>query len=413
VVLARDEAPALPRLLGGLDEFRGRGGEVLVVDTGSTDDTIDIARALGCRVRALGARFDTVLDAAHAEEIERRFAREAEGPLVTAGQRLFHFGDARQHAGLLASNPFVLQLDACDEVPALDVEALDRWIASGDAGRFEYHQHYGTAGLRIAGTVGLRIARFYDRTAYRWQGRVHEVLGPIAGADAAPTICCEPTQLLVRHHKDEGRPRHYLAGLALQVLERSEEPRWWHYLGRELFYHHWYRSAIVVLESHAAMDNAWAAERSQSLCFVGECLEALGRADEATAAYRRAFVLDPTRREPLLRLASTHCRRGEFGPAAEYASRSLAIPRTSAYPELEANYTWAPHSLLYWSLFWLGRRDEARAHWEAYRALAPEEALTREHARLFPAPTRAPRDATPTAAGRAASGVVKRSARDE
>ena len=387
VVLARDEARALPRLLHGLEEFAERGGEVLVVDTGSADDTIGTARALGCRVETVDARFDSVLNAAQEAEIERRFAREAEGPMVAAGQRLFHFGDARQRAGLLASNRFVLQLDARDEVPALDVDAFDRWIASSGAARFEYHQHYGN--------VGLRIARFYDRTRYQWQGRVHEILSPTASADAAPLIRCEPTQLVVRHHKDEGRPRTYLAGLALQVLERPDAPRWWHYLGRELFYQCWYRSAIGVLESHAAMDNAWAAERSQSLCYIGQCLEVLGSPDEATAAYRRALALEPARREPLLRLASAHCRRGEFEPAAEYASQSLAIPRTSAYPELEANYTWMPHSLLYWSLFWSGRRDEARAHWEAYRALAPEAALTREHARLFPPARPEPQNAAP------------------
>jgi tetratricopeptide (TPR) repeat protein len=322
-------------------------------------------------------RFDTALDATTAAEIERRFARAGEGPLVEAGQRLFHFGDARQQAGLLARHGVVLQLDASDELLALDIDALDRSIEAGEVRAFEYDQLYGD--------VRLRIARFYDRTRYHWEGRVHEVLEASAAADAAPAprIRCDATQLLVRHNKTEGKTRNYLAGLALQVIERPEKERWWHYLGRELLYQGWYHSAIAALEMHAATD-AWSAERSQSLCFVGECLDALGRTAEAVDVYRRAFELDLTRREPLLRMATTYSRQGAFEAAVASASRALAIPCTSGLPEREANYTWIPHSILYWSLFWLGRKDEARAHWERCLSLAPEESQARTYARLFP-----------------------------
>ena len=103
--------------------------------------------------------------------------------------------------------------------------------------------------------------------------------------------------------------------------------------------------------------------------------------------HRQAFSLDATRREPLLRLAALHCRLCEFEAAEQFARESLAIPHTSPYPEIESNYTWTPHSILYWSLFWLGRRDEARAHWEICLDLAPQESQAEEHARFFPPST--------------------------
>jgi len=376
-VLARNEASSLPHLLDDLERFVARGGELFVVDTGSTDDTVAIARDHGCRVETMHDRFDTALDATTAAEIEQRFARAGEGPLVEAGERLFHFGDARQEAGLLAGHAFVLQLDATDELLALDIDALDRRIDAGGVRAFEYDQLYGN--------VRLRIARFYDRARYHWEGRVHEILEASATGDPtpAPRIRCDAMQLLVRHNKTEGKTRNYLAGLALQVMERPERPRWWHYLGRELRYQCWYHSAIAALETHAAMD-AWPAERSQSLCFMGECLEGLGRAADAVEVYQRAVELDGMRREPLLRLATTYSRQGAFEAAAEGASRALAIPYTGGLPEPEANYTWIPHSILYWSLFWLGRKEEARGHWEVCLSLAPEESRAREYARLFP-----------------------------
>src|SRR5207244_6778859 len=101
----------LPRLLWSLEDFIERRGEVLVLDSGSTDATTAIAQKQGCRVELVHDQFDALLDDARAAEIQRRFAKGEDGPLVTAGPRLFHFGAARQHAGLLTDNRFVLQLD--------------------------------------------------------------------------------------------------------------------------------------------------------------------------------------------------------------------------------------------------------------------------------------------------------------
>jgi glycosyltransferase involved in cell wall biosynthesis len=378
VVIARDEAHTLPRLLRSLGPFMDAGGEVLIVDTGSVDGTGALARRHGCRVHTAGSRFDDRLTEDQAAAIEDHFARDDEGPLVEAGARLFHFAHARQHAGTLATRDHVLQLDASDQVLALDVDALDARLDTGTVGLVEY-------GLRLGGST-LRVARFYDRRLYGWRGRVHEGLYGHAGVDTSTRSrvrCAEP-ELLVEHHKDPGKARNYLAGLALDALTDPAEPRWKHYLGRELFYHRRYRSALAVLGEHAAMAEAWAAERSQSLCFMGECHEALDEPDRAAACYARACEVDPTRREPFLRRAALGCRRGDFEAAVTYASRGLTISRTSAFAELDANYTWLPHSILYWSLFWLGRHEDARRHWETGLRLAPNDPGFAAHARLFP-----------------------------
>src|ERR1043165_1146831 len=99
-VVARNEARSLPRLLAGLRAFQARGGEVLVVDTGSTDGTVANARAHGCRGGAAGGRVTSGLRAGEVDAINARFVSEGEGPLVSRrGGRWFHFAAARQHAG--------------------------------------------------------------------------------------------------------------------------------------------------------------------------------------------------------------------------------------------------------------------------------------------------------------------------
>src|SRR5262245_24909497 len=385
-VLARNEAHTLPRLLASLGGVLSRGGDVLVVDTGGDDGTPNVASAAGARVVEAGARFVSPLDADQAALIERRFARDGEGPLVREGEPLFSFGPAREHAGWLAREDHVLQVDASDEILALDVDLVDAAVRSPEPPRLEYR-------LRSEG-MSLYVARLYDRRRMRWEGRVHEALWPREspsgpGRDAR-TRRCTDTELLVQHHWDPGKTRRYLAGLALDVTERPEQPRWVHYLGRELHFQAWHRSAIPLLEAHAARPDAWIAERAASLCVSGLCFEALGAPAEAEARYRQAIALDAARREPLLRMAALRQAQGDFAGVVTHATAALAIPRTSAFAEADANYGHAPHVLLYWALFWLGRRTEAREHWEAARRLAPERPDVRAHARLFGAPARAP-----------------------
>ena len=376
VLIARNEERTLPRLLNSLEPFIARAGEVLVMDTSSTDDTASVAKRLGCQVVSVKDRFDSELSEEHVASIERNFCHRGEAPLAQPGQRLFNFGEARQAAGALASNDFVLQLDASDEVSAFDIGSFNEWIGSGRAASFEYELVYGV--------YRLRIARFCDRNLFHWEGRIHEVLVPNTGADLSSRskIRCD-TQLVVSHSQQE-KERNYLAGLALQVLETPDKPRWWHFLGRQLFYHGRYNSAIAVLKTHAAMETAWNAERSQSWCFIANCLEAIEHQAEAEEACHRAIELDHTRREPFLALAALCSRRRDFAGAVRWARESLGIPRTNAYPEFAANYTWRPHSLLYWNLFWLGRRAEAREHWEKFVSMVPEEDIPKDHPRMFP-----------------------------
>src|SRR5512143_612352 len=155
VVLARNEARTLPRLFASLRPFRERGGDLLLVDTGSSDGTVSVARHEGCRVVAAGDRFSANLSACEAAEIERRFAHAGEGPLVRAGEPTFYFADARNFAGDLARHEFVLQVDAGDEVLTLDLDRFDHHLVSAGVAAFEYEQRYGTA--------VLQIARFCDR----------------------------------------------------------------------------------------------------------------------------------------------------------------------------------------------------------------------------------------------------------
>jgi tetratricopeptide (TPR) repeat protein len=379
VVVARNEARTLPHLLGSLWPFRERRGDLVLVDTGSQDETAGLARDFGCRVIAAGERFASRLTDGQAERIERRFAREGEGPLATAGQRLFHFARAREWAATRAKHDVIWHLDGSDLVEAFDLDFIDGSIRRGEAGNIGYE-------VRLDG-LSFRTCRFYDRRFDRWEGRAHEGLYPRPEASAtdvrAPQLECPAERLAVRHVRRGQKERNYLAGLALEALPRAARPRWLHYLGRELHYLGFHCSAVAALEEHASREDAWLPERSGSLCFAGQSRLALGEPDLAADLFQRAFTIDPSWREPLLRLAEICAARDDPAGAVAQATAALSIPRTTSRVEADENYTWAPHFLLYRSMLRLGRREEAREHWQACIRFAPNLPAFREDAPAF------------------------------
>jgi glycosyltransferase involved in cell wall biosynthesis len=127
-----------------LDSVRGLAGELIVVDTGSTDETPRIA----ARYRAEVIPFDfTVVD----------------------------FAAARNHALSRARGRWILMLDADETLDQAGVPTIERLIAGDeDAGYFlERHNHSSDSETPIKDYV---VRLFPNRPDYRYRGRVHEII---------------------------------------------------------------------------------------------------------------------------------------------------------------------------------------------------------------------------------------------
>jgi hypothetical protein len=388
VTVVRNEAARLPLLLASLREFRERGGEVLVLDTGSEDDTCEVAAAALCRVVREPKRFGGRLSARQAEKIDAAFARGGEAPLFAVGERLFHFARAREHAMSLARHDFQLAIDGGDQVDRIDVDFLDSVARSRKFGGMQFE-------TRVRTTAGWSLEvrdRFCDRRAMGWRGRSHECLDPRPpGADL--TIgALSRDQLLVSHHSDLGKSRTYLlAGTALDALAEPRMHRWRYFLARGLAARGSFKSGLEVA---LALDRPSVppSVRSAALCFAARCVAGshgsldgslAGSKEQADALLFRAAVRDSSRRDPLLRLASRRLSEGDLQGAVSFASAALAVPARVSVSEPEENFTTRPHAILYWALLWLGRRDEAKVHFDICRSLDPANPEYAGHARLF------------------------------
>jgi Flp pilus assembly protein TadD len=160
-MIVRNEGP----LLGNcLDSVQGFIDELVVVDTGSTDNTIEIARNYGARVR------------------EFRWTED--------------FSAARNHALQMATAAWILVLDADETLSRQDHSKLAALVSGGDAdawslvqrtyGNNLIHKDYTVAqddcyheSSPYAGWTPSRLVRlFRNRPEYRYRYRIHELIEP-------------------------------------------------------------------------------------------------------------------------------------------------------------------------------------------------------------------------------------------
>jgi glycosyltransferase involved in cell wall biosynthesis len=162
-MIARDEHACVAQCL---ESVRPVVDELIVIDTGSNDDTRDIARSYGARV----ADFSWCDD----------------------------FAAARNAAIDLASHPWVLSMDADDTVDQANrarLAAIFDGLGEDNAGYLMQCASLGQHGTVISSVGHVRLFRNDPRI--RWEHRIHE---QIAAAIQRAGGCIVATDVVVHHH---------------------------------------------------------------------------------------------------------------------------------------------------------------------------------------------------------------------
>jgi glycosyltransferase involved in cell wall biosynthesis len=377
VLIGRNEATTLPRMLTSLAEFKAKGGEVVYVDTGSADKSAEVAEGLGAKVTCVGERFLITLSEDRAREINQRFVVEGDASIVSAGDKIFDYASARNYAASLATNDLVAMPDCDEEYTKLDLDALNQIIASGvEQLEYDFVFAHDERGREL---IKFRHSKFYHRRKLKWVGIVHEIL-----SGSARSQYISPGVIKLEHWQipNENRSR-YLAGLALDCFLHPENDRNSHYLAREMMYRGRYRSAIREFERHVTL-NGWPAERAQSYTFIGDCRRYLGAGEEEIVkAYHDAIQFDGERREPWIKLAEYYFARRDHSKAASYAGASLVLPWRDFYANNVAHYREVPHMILYPALWWMGDQAASFRHWQQAEVYSPSHPRVRGDSQFY------------------------------
>lgn len=413
IICANGEA-TLPRLAKSIEHFMLGGGQVVLLDTGSTDNTIEVAKNLGFEVHVAEKKFTATMSKHEARTLLEKWcdAKEANRIPFRQGASCFYFSEARNAVAALAKTDMVLQLDASDECYSMDVNYLNTLISGG------FNSIYYSLSNKIEGQVAEGIAsanRFYDRRLQKWEGRAHEELYAVDGK-AGPQIRMiqTPTQALdVIHWRQSSKIRDgYLLGCAMDVFYFQHNAQIIGNFGRQLYYAGFEASALKVLTKHLTMEFSLTARRSLSACFIGqiyvkqasaeqskvkaeiERLKTLKREpdertvlemakrvtklyDQAREAYFSAFQLDCSWRAPVMALSDIALRTNDYDRAIFWAKAASTIRRTSMISEDVSLYQYAIDETLMKSYYGLWAKAlkekasnandlyfEARSAWE-------------------------------------------------
>lgn len=171
--------------------------------------------------------------------------------------------------------------------------------------------------------VNFYIEKIHSRNDYKWTHPVHEILENINNNEQIKTT----NEITVNHYPDKNKSRSsYLNLLELSVKEDPTDDRNMHYLGREYMYNKRYEEAINTLIKHLTLEKAtWKDERSASMRFISRCYRNLQRYDESKMWLEKAINETPYLREPYVEKAMLHYELKEWIQVVENLQKALII----------------------------------------------------------------------------------------
>ncbi|MDR7078526.1 glycosyltransferase involved in cell wall biosynthesis [Neobacillus niacini] len=346
-MIVKNEEEVLEQCLNSVKEVCD---EIIIVDTGSTDKTKEIASTFTNRI------------------IDYKWIDD--------------FSAARNYAFSNATMDFILWLDADDSIQKDDLEKLkalkNDLNSTIDAVSMIYHYGFDEKGNP---NFIFRRNRLVKRSnQFRWHGPVHEYLevrGNIIHSDIA-----------VSHNRDmkQNIPSRRNITIYENRLKKGEvfAPRDLYYYANELKDHQKYRKGIRYYDKFLATKNAWVEDEIMACFSKAECYQALGEKDNEMNSLLQSLKYDWPRPEFCCKMGNSFMEKREFETAAKWYHAALENKKTDTGGFQNLDYsTWYPHLQLcicYWEL---GDLEKSCEHNEKAGEYRPDDPSVLSNRTLF------------------------------
>lgn len=280
---------------------------IYVLDTGSTDNTVDKLKELGVVVN------QKIIDP-------------------------WKFDVARNEALKMVKD----DVDICVSID-LDEVLLPGWkdelgkIWDENVTRLHYTYNWSLDDNNRP-IISFYSDKIHKRNCYEWIHPVHEVLNYIGDSKE---IIKTTNNITINHFPDKNKSRSgYLPLLELSVEENPTDDRNMHYLGREyMFYERW-NDCIDTLIKHLNLKTAtWKDERSASMRFIARSYKKLKRYDEAKMWLDKAMKETPYLRDPYVERALLEYELNNLNETEKYCIEALKI-KTHEKTYINERFSW-------------------------------------------------------------------------
>ena len=204
--------------------------------------------------------------------------------------------------------------------------------------------------------VNFWINKIHNRSDYHWHHPVHEIL--VSNKEEKEI----EVPITLNHYPDATKSRgSYLPLLEISVAEEPDDDRNLHYLGREYMYYQKWDKCIETLHKHLACKNAtWKDERCASMRFLGRAYEAKGYLEEAENWWQRAIEEAPYLREGYIELANLYLKEERYEEAYNIMQKASSIKEKSkSYINEEFAWNDAFYDIFSLASFYTGHYEEA------------------------------------------------------
>ncbi len=274
-----------------LDSVAGLVDEIIIVDTGSMDRTVEIVSEYTPKIYSYVWNDD--------------------------------FSEARNYSFSKASMDYCMWMDADDileETEKVDFLKLKQSLPPDiDIVMMKYNTSFDEAGKPSFSYFRERWIRNCGQ--YRWVGAVHEVIPPNGRVIYS--------NVAVSHKKiGGGDPDRNLNIYRKMIADgKNLEPRQQYYYGRELYYHEQYNEAISVLEQFLLSPEGWIENKIEACLVCASCYLRIGQEQSALTTLLRSMGFDRPRAELCCEIGKYFLEHGNFHNAIYWYETALNIPK--------------------------------------------------------------------------------------
>lgn len=334
-MIVKNEEELLARCL---DCVKDIVDEINIVDTGSTDKTVEIAKQYTDRVFYF--------------------------------EWINNFAAARNESFKYATKDYILYLDADDVITEENQKKLMELKKTLDPSVDSVSMYY-DAGTDEYGNVTLRYRRnrlVKRERNFKWEGDCHQYLnvyGKIINSDIAIT------------HK---KIRHAV-GRTISIYEQKIErgdiftPRDYFYYGNELRENGHYEKAIESYTKNINLKEGWVEDKIFACIFRADCYRYLDDLENELNSLLESFRFSPPRAEACSRIGYNFQQRKDYKTAVFwYELATKQVPDEDRWSFIYTAYhTWYPNLQLCVCYYNLGDFQKSYEHNEAARKHLPQD----------------------------------------
>ncbi|PEP91767.1 glycosyltransferase [Bacillus toyonensis] len=343
-MIVKNEEQAISRCLESVKDITD---EIIIVDTGSTDKTIELVKKYNAKIY----NFKWIND----------------------------FSAARNFAFSKATKEYILWLDADDIIEHTNREMFlnlkSTLNTEIDAVSMKYNLSFDTEGNSTFSVKRYRLVK--KNKNFQWYGFVHEYLevyGNLIDSNISIT------------HKKEKAFNNRNLNLYQKQLAKGKKfsPRDTYYYANECKDHQLYTVAIEWYTKFLDEKKGWVEDNIQACLKRGECYLKLNNIEKAFYSSLQSFIYDTPRAEICCQLGYIFLEKQEYNKAIYWYETAINISKPTNAPFIqESCYTWLPHLQLCICYFHIKDNQKSIYHNEQAAKFIPNHPSIKHNREYF------------------------------